>query len=66
MVNKVTAAFLAADGLFVSMGAIMLGFSVVVLKIRFTTATDGETAARDLLYQQFPLTGEPTDGRWPA
>ncbi|KAL7621301.1 hypothetical protein AAE478_008621 [Parahypoxylon ruwenzoriense] len=56
MVNKVLVAFIAADGLFVSMGAIMLGFSVIVQQTCFDTPTDGNEAARDLLYQRFPFT----------
>ncbi|KAI5867791.1 hypothetical protein GGS23DRAFT_593070 [Durotheca rogersii] len=56
MVNKVLMAFIAADGLFVSMGAIMLGFSIIVQQTCFDPPTDGEGAARDLLYQKFPFT----------
>ncbi|KAK9779064.1 putative Tetraspanin [Seiridium cardinale] len=56
MVNKVLAAFVAMDGLFALMGAIMMGFSVVVLNTCFDPPTDGNEAARDLLYQRFPLT----------
>ncbi|KAI5921890.1 hypothetical protein F4810DRAFT_702088 [Camillea tinctor] len=55
MVNKVLAAFIAVDGLFVSMGAIMLGFSVIVQQTCFDTPTEGMEAARDLLYQRFPF-----------
>ncbi|KAI2617087.1 hypothetical protein GGR54DRAFT_211721 [Hypoxylon sp. NC1633] len=56
MVNKVLVAFVATDGLFVSMGAIMLGFSIIVQQTCFNTPTDGNEAARDLLYQKFPFT----------
>ncbi|KAI1103673.1 hypothetical protein F4804DRAFT_224502 [Jackrogersella minutella] len=56
MVNKVLAAFIAADGLFVSMGAIMLGFSIIVQQTCFDAPKDGNEAARDLLYQRFPFT----------
>lgn len=58
MVNKVLAAFIAADGLFVAGGAIMLGFSVIVQQTCFDIPTDGTMAARDLLYQKFPFTGK--------
>ncbi|KAI1079571.1 hypothetical protein F5B20DRAFT_156034 [Whalleya microplaca] len=56
MVNKVLAAFVAVDGLFVSMGAIMLGFAVIVQQRAFDTPGDGQDAARNLLYQKFPFT----------
>ncbi|KAI1140727.1 hypothetical protein F5Y05DRAFT_284246 [Hypoxylon sp. FL0543] len=56
MVNKVLAAFIGIDGLFVSMGAIMLGFSIIVQQTCFNAPTDGNEAARDLLYQKFPFT----------
>ncbi|KAI1764898.1 hypothetical protein GGR53DRAFT_292243 [Hypoxylon sp. FL1150] len=56
MVNKVLAAFVVTDGLFVSMGAIMLGFSIIVQQTCFNTPTEGNEAARDLLYQTFPFT----------
>ncbi|KAK8139518.1 hypothetical protein PG984_000641 [Apiospora sp. TS-2023a] len=55
MVNKIMAAFVAADGLFALTGAIMMGFSVVVLNTCFDPPTEGEGAARDLLYRRFPL-----------
>ncbi|KAI1493317.1 hypothetical protein F5X96DRAFT_666822 [Biscogniauxia mediterranea] len=55
MVSKVLAAFIAVDGLFVSMGAIMLGFSVIVQQTCFDPPTEGTEAARDLLYQRFPF-----------
>ncbi|OTB03969.1 hypothetical protein M426DRAFT_59393 [Hypoxylon sp. CI-4A] len=56
MVNKVLAAFMAIDGLFVSMGAIMLGFSVIVQQTVNNAPSDGNEAARNLLYQKFPFT----------
>ncbi|XXH05880.1 hypothetical protein Hte_012321 [Hypoxylon texense] len=56
MVNKVLAAFVVMDGMFVSMGAIMLGFSIIVQQTCFDTPTEGNEAARDLLYQKFPFT----------
>ena len=60
MANKVLMAYVAADALFVAMGAIMLGFSIVVKNTMFDQPTTGGQAARNILYQQFPLTG-----RWP-
>jgi hypothetical protein len=57
MANKVLLAYVVADGLFVVMGAIMLGFSVVVQNFMFEEPIEGEQAARNLLYQRFPLTG---------
>ncbi|KAI0169763.1 hypothetical protein GGR52DRAFT_551401 [Hypoxylon sp. FL1284] len=56
MVNKVLAAFVAMDGLFVSMGAIMMGFSIIVQQTCYNTPADGNEAARNLLYQKFPFT----------
>lgn len=57
MGNKVLMAYVVADGLFVVMGAIMLAFSIVVQNLMFENPTEGEQAARNLLYQRFPLTG---------
>ena len=57
MVNKIMGAFMAADGLFAITGAIMMGFSVTVLNTCFDPPTEGEGAARDLLYRRFPLQG---------
>ncbi|KAI1854261.1 hypothetical protein JX265_000670 [Neoarthrinium moseri] len=62
MVNKVQLAFVAIDGLFAVMGAIMLGFSVVVINTCFNPPNEGEEAARDLLYQRFPLTAGIANG----
>ncbi|KAK3938415.1 hypothetical protein QBC46DRAFT_164397 [Diplogelasinospora grovesii] len=56
MGNKVLLAYVAVDILFVITGAIMLGFSLIVQNVQFETPTDGESAARNLLYQRFPLT----------
>ncbi len=58
MVNKVLASFLVADGLFVSMGAIMLGFCVIVQQTAFNAPTEGREAARSLLYRSFPFNGK--------
>ncbi|KAJ3566258.1 hypothetical protein NPX13_g7204 [Xylaria arbuscula] len=58
MVNKVLAAFIGVDLIFAITGAILVGFSVIVKNTCFDPPTSGHEAARDLLYQQFPLTGE--------
>jgi hypothetical protein len=57
MRDKVLLSYIAIDGIFVITGAIMLGFCMVVQNSRFKTPTQGDQAARDLMYQQFPLTG---------
>lgn len=57
MGNRILTAYVAIDGLFAVTGAIMLAFSVIVLQTCFNPPTDGEQAARDLLYQRFPLQG---------
>lgn len=59
MVNKVLGAYVAADFLFVATGAILVGFSVIVQNFMFETPTEGGQAVRNLLYQEFPLTGTP-------
>ncbi|KAL8413586.1 hypothetical protein RB594_005013 [Gaeumannomyces avenae] len=56
MANKILMSYVVADFLFVLMGAFMLGFSVVVQNVRDEVPTEGEQAARNLLYQGFPLT----------
>lgn len=56
MVNKILLSFIAADILFVAMGALELGFAIVVQNNKDEIPTDGEQAARNLLYQRFPLT----------
>ncbi|KAL8387275.1 hypothetical protein RB595_010031 [Gaeumannomyces hyphopodioides] len=56
MANKILVSYVVADFLFVLMGAFMLGFSVVVQNVRDEVPTEGEQAARNLLYQGFPLT----------
>ncbi|KAI1755731.1 tetraspanin [Xylaria castorea] len=55
MVNKVLAAFVGIDVLFAATGALILGFSVIVKNTCFDPPNDGNMAARDLLYQQFPF-----------
>jgi hypothetical protein len=57
MRDKVLLSYIVVDGIFVVTGAIMLGFCVVIQNIMFETPTKGDQAARDLMYQQFPLTG---------
>lgn len=58
MVSKVLAAYVAIDFLFVVTGAIMVAFCVIVKKTMFEMPTDGTQAVRNLLYQEFPLTGK--------
>jgi hypothetical protein len=57
MGNKILMAFVAADILFLISGAIQLGFSIIVQNTMNNVANDGETLARNLLYQRFPLQG---------
>jgi hypothetical protein len=59
--NKILVAFVVADILFLISGAIELGFSIVVNNIMDELPDDGETIARNLLYQRFPLQGEFVD-----
>lgn len=56
--SKVLLAYVVADGLFLLMGIFMIAFSVIVQNIQFEVPTEGHQAARNLLYQRFPLTGE--------
>jgi len=58
MANKVTLAYMVSDFLFVLMGIFMLAFSIIVRNIQFEEPLNGRQAARNLLYQRFPLTGE--------
>jgi hypothetical protein len=58
MANKVLLAYAVIDAVFVISGAIMLGFCVIVQGTMFNTPTDGQGAAINLLYQEFPLTGQ--------
>ncbi|ROW16533.1 hypothetical protein VPNG_02858 [Cytospora leucostoma] len=62
MVNKVLAAYVATDFLFVVTGAIMVGFCVIVKNIMYDATTDGYQAVRNLLYQEFPLTAGIVNG----
>ncbi|KAK3389060.1 hypothetical protein B0T20DRAFT_93443 [Sordaria brevicollis] len=54
--SKVLLAYVVADGLFLLMGIFMIAFSVIVQNIQFEIPTEGHQAARNLLYQRFPLT----------
>jgi hypothetical protein len=54
--NKVLWVYLAADAIFVVMGAVMLAFCVIVQNEIPKAPIDGEMAARNLLYSRFPLT----------
>lgn len=64
MVNKIQLAYVAADGLFMLMGVFILAFSVIVGNIRDEEPSNGRQAARNLLYQGFPLTGWYPDCCW--
>ena len=57
MANKVALAYMVTDFLFVLMGIFMLAFSIVVQNVRSEEPENGRQAARNLLYQRFPLTG---------
>lgn len=48
-------AFVVLDGLFVIMGALMLGFCLIVQNELKQDPTEGVEAARNLFYSQFPL-----------
>lgn len=54
--SKVLLAYVVADGLFLLMGIFMIAFSVIVQNIQFEIPTEGHQAARNLLYQRFPIT----------
>lgn len=60
MVNKILAAFVAVDFLFIVSGAIMLGFSLIVRSNMNEVPTEGRQAARNLIYQSFPFEGKCT------
>lgn len=57
MANKVLAAFVAADILFLVTGALLIGFSLINQNTINETPTEGVQAVTRLLTQQFPLTG---------
>jgi hypothetical protein len=56
MANKIQIAYLVADFLFLLMGVFILGFSVIVNNIKDEVPENGRQAARNLFYQDFPLT----------
>jgi hypothetical protein len=56
MANKVQLAYMVSDFLLLLMGIFMLAFSIVVQNVQFEEPSDGRQAARNLLYQRFPLT----------
>ncbi len=68
MANKVLLAYVAADALFVVMGAIMLGFTIIVQNEMSLPIVEGQQVARNLLYSRFPLQGRQRPrnrrGRW--
>lgn len=53
--NKILLATIAADGLFLAGGAAQLAFSLIVRNTMDDEAVEGRQAARNLLYQRFPL-----------
>lgn len=53
--NKILLAMVGADVLFLATGAAQLGFALIVRKTMTETPVEGEQAARNLLYQRFPL-----------
>ncbi|KAJ2902428.1 putative tetraspanin protein [Zalerion maritima] len=55
MANKILLTYIVADILFVAMGAVEIGFAVIVNNVRDEVPSTGEEAARNLLYQRFPL-----------
>ena len=58
MVNKIQLVYVATDGLFLVMGVFILAFSIIVNNIKDEVPVNGRQAARNLLYQGFPLTGQ--------
>lgn len=57
MGSKVQLAYVICDALFLVMGIVILAFCVIVGNVRDEVPADGHQAARDLLYQKFPLSG---------
>lgn len=55
MVNKILLAAVAADVLFLAAGASQLAFALVVRNLMDEDPQEGRQAARNLLYQRFPL-----------
>jgi hypothetical protein len=58
MPNKVALAYMVSNFLFVLMGIFVLAFSVIVENIQNEEPLNGRQAARNLLYQRFPLRGK--------
>ena len=58
MVNKIQLVYVATDFLFLVMGVFILAFSIIVNNIKDEIPVNGRQAARNLLYQGFPLTGQ--------
>jgi len=56
MVNKIQLVYVATDFLFLVMGVFILAFSIIVNNIKDEIPVNGRQAARNLLYQGFPLT----------
>lgn len=54
-VNKILLAAVAADLLFIAAGTCLLAFALVVRNTMNDEPDEGKQAARNLLYQQFPL-----------
>ncbi len=57
MANKIQLVYVISDGLFLLMGVFILAFSIIVNNVKDEVPTNGRQAARNLLYQGFPLTG---------
>jgi hypothetical protein len=55
MANKIVLTMVAADILYLVSGALMLGFCLIVKNSMNDAPTNGEQAARNLLYREFPL-----------
>ncbi|EGS22810.1 uncharacterized protein CTHT_0012850 [Thermochaetoides thermophila DSM 1495] len=56
MASKVQMVYVISDALFLLMGIFILIFCVVVNNIKDNAPSNGREAARNLMYQQFPLT----------
>lgn len=57
MPNKILLAYICTDIAFVAMGALELGFAIIINNVKDQDPANGMEAARNLLYQRFPLTG---------
>lgn len=55
MVNKILVTTAVADFLFLATGAAQLAFALIVKNVMNEDAVEGMQAARNLLYQRFPL-----------